>query len=774
MVPTRIKIVASISKSFPLFVLGLLPVIVGSTLLIWDQADIAAPESIYIILVNFVYIITLIMVLLYTLIKKFNLQRNPDVKSSLYLTLTRAFAFVTIIPSVMLAIIASLGINIGLRGNIANEFVDEMKVAGDAVISYFDIKAAELQNYNSEIALALERIFFFNQDISEGELRKAFQDLQSDFRIGKSFIIDSDCNIVARGVNSYLFDFTDPPTNFLRELPTLDQQNLSLSNCGEILDRNSFSNLEYIVWNQRNSPKGIIYQLPNSSQLHSVTHLRYSNNYFLFVSTELIQTLVDLQKSISEESTIITGEVPQLIETLLNYSIILLAGGALLIFIVVPQGLLFANRINKPVKNLAIAARKIGEGDLKTKFSTEGSDEIALFSRIFKEMVEKLDHSINREISIRMLAESREREFREVLSNISSGVIGLDVQHNVIFINNFAIEKLNLGGNLPRNAPISFLYTQPLSQLVPEFVPIVDELYQSHDKTIDRKLEFAHDNYVRSLLIKAAKRFDKNGEPEGYVIAFDDISDLVNAEQKSAWASAAQQIAHEIKNAFTPVSGALDLLRDNINTKIKEAKIQQMEKYVDIVEESMHGLLRISQEFSEFAKLPEPTLELANIVKVCESARDNELHRGENMSILIENNLKSNMLLFDWDLMRQVMVNLLKNAREGINARMKLNPKDPIAPLIKIVLEETEGEVLINVLDNGIGFSRNLKMSEYKKPFVTFNKENGSGLGLAFTDRIIDGHDGRITLGHASPFGDDSHSGAHIIIHLPNLTHKLT
>ena len=763
-------IFSKLSKYFPLIILGLFPVLVAATIGVWEQNEITAPITIYVFLANFVYFITLITTLLYTVVKKISLRRYPDLKSSLYLTLTRAFAYATILPAVMVAIIASLGINIGLRGSIDNEFFDQMQVAGDAVNSYFDFKTEELRIVSNEITDEIQTLFINNINVDEGTLRQNLQELQIDPIVERYFIINNQCEVISRGNDSYIFYYDEPPVNYFNALLFSSQQNFENS-CSEPIDSEENPNLTFSIWDGQLGPKGIIYQIPNSYQLYSVTRISLTNfNLFLYVSIGLIETLVDLQQSISDESTIITGEFPQLLETLFIYSIILLSGGALLIFIAVPQGLIFANRISKPVINLAVAARKIGEGNLKTKFSTSGSDEIAFFSRIFKEMVEKLDSSINKEISTRNLAESREREFREVLTNVTSGVIGLDTYQNIIFINDSAMEKLNLGND---QEAINLVLENPLHKHVSDFVPIVQELNQSHENTATKKLQITHGNNLELLLlVRVAKRVDENGILEGYVITFDDITDLVNAEQKSAWASVAQQIAHEIKNAFTPVSGALDLLRDNIEMNVEKEKVKQMEKYVGIVEESMHGLLRISKEFSEFAKLPDPILEVEDLNAVCNSARINELHRGNNVEIELENMLASNYIHLDKQLFRQVMINLLKNSQEGIHARQRIKPDEPFNPKIKIILEESPSEVLVKVMDNGIGFSKNIKLTEYKKPFVTFNKERGSGLGLAYTDRIVDGHFGKLTLDFAPEFEGDFHQGALVTIHLPKIPNR--
>ncbi len=753
----------------PKIILGMFPILVGATIFVWEKGDIAALESIGIILIDFVYLITLIAFLLYTIVKKASIRRNPDLKSSLYLTLTKAFALVTILPSTMLAGIASLGINIGLTGDVAYKFFDEVQVAGDTVISYFDIRVEELKTDSIKLATQLNRYYSVQPYIDVGELRRWFQSLTVETGSGKSFIIDSNCEIVVRGAQSYLYDFTKPPANYMGALAAQDDGIASFSSCAEELDREAFPNLTYSVGYDRFTAVVLVYQLPDSNQLHALTRLRVRGDQYLHLTIELIETLVDLQQSVAKDSVVFTGKVPELIRTLFNFSIILLAGGALLIFIVVPQGLIFANRISRPVKNLAQAAREIGEGNLQAKISTEGSDEIALFSRVFKEMVQKLDRSINDEIKARNTAQSLARELREVLANVTSGVIGLDTHQNVIFINKSALQKLRLSTFLPTSDTGEHSHLMHLSELVPEFVPILDGLAHSSDSTANAKLQLTRDDYIDHFLIKIAKRKDDKETLEGFVIAFDDVTELVNAERKAAWASVAQQIAHEIKNAFTPVSGALELLRDQVGTKFDENQIKPIVKYVDIVEDSMLGLLHISKEFSEFAKLPDPKLESVDLYEVCESARNAELHRGEEIPIELINNLESNHAHIDRILFRQVMINLLKNSREGICARKRREAETPFDPLIRILLEDENGTIRISVLDNGIGFSKNVRFSEYKKPFVTFNKESGSGLGLAYSDRIVEGHNGRLRLGIAPLFVGDTHRGALVTIDLPRL-----
>ena len=136
--------------------------------------------------------------------------------------------------------------------------------------------------------------------------------------------------------------------------------------------------------------------------------------------------------------------------------------------------------------------------------------------------------------------------------------------------------------------------------------------------------------------------------------------------------------------------------------------------------------------------------------------------------IKVESSLEHSNINLDRELFYQMLTNLLKNSREGIDTRKEKFPDHKFDPQIRMMLQEQDSWILISILDNGAGFPSNLDLSEFKKPFITF-REGGTGLGLAYAERIVEGHGGELKLGKSPSFDDDNHQGAMVQVRLPKM-----
>ena len=683
----------------------------------------------------------------------------------------KVFTIVAVIPTVLVAIVASLGLNVGVGERVYEELTDELNRALHASNSYVDEKADELENYSIELSSFLENQFLISPGLDLGGTRQVMQNYQSE-KLGVpgfAFIIDGNCQVIVRGVRSYLFDFDNPPRDLMEEITPDGTEVGDFEGCGpELKLHKDFSYLKIQYMGENNQKFGVVFERPNSNLLHALIKLEQKVDQYLYTTTDVSSPILQLRKSLTIQPEKSKDLVQELGSTIFQYSLVFLICAVFLVIAMIQFGFLLAERMSRPVKDLAKVAQRIGDGHLKEKIEVKGKDEIAKFGRVFQDMVRKLDKSISEEIAIRNKAESREKEFRGVLSSVSAGVIGLSHDETIVFMNRAAGEHLGLDYKLFNESGLASFTSLKLKEVVPDFAGLLSELSNSSKPLAQKNLQINSEDGMVHLFVRIAKRTDPMANLEGYVIAFDDVTELVNAESKAAWSSVAQQIAHEIKNAMTPISLALTQLEYKIGNELEESKRDQLSKYTVTIHECMNGLIRISDEFSHFAKLPEPILMPEDLVSVCEAACEFERNRGEEVEIKVESSLEHSNINLDRELFYQMLINLLKNSREGIDSRKEKFPDHKYDPQIRMMLQEHDSWILISILDNGAGFPSNLDLSEFKKPFITF-REGGTGLGLAYAERIVEGHGGELKLGKSPSFDEGNHKGAMVQIRLPKM-----
>jgi len=256
---------------------------------------------------------------------------------------------------------------------------------------------------------------------------------------------------------------------------------------------------------------------------------------------------------------------------------------------------------------------------------------------------------------------------------------------------------------------------------------------------------------------------DENDNIDGFVIALDDITELVSAQRAAAWGDVAQRIAHEIKNPLTPIRLSAERIKQKFVPLLNEDSAS-LSNITEVIVRQTNDLSRIVDEFSRFARMPEPDKKSEDIIQIINSAIS--LQETGLPEILFKKNIVEGPIMLELDatMMSQALINLLKNACESIESRRKKLGLSKVFGQIEISAELQDSFVKVSIVDNGLGLPED--RARLFEPYVT-TRENGTGLGLAIVKKIIEEHGGTFRLEDAPQYKKSEIVGAAAIIELP-------
>ncbi|MGI9370903.1 MAG: ATP-binding protein [Hyphomicrobiales bacterium] len=409
--------------------------------------------------------------------------------------------------------------------------------------------------------------------------------------------------------------------------------------------------------------------------------------------------------------------------------------GVSLIFLLaaVWLGLSVADKLVEPIVKLVDAARSVSRGDLDTKVKVrKDQGDIATLGRTFNQMTNQLRQQRNELVGANVLIDERRRFMEAVLAGVTAGVIGVDEDGNITLVNRSALKLL---ARRSRD-----LQTQKLVKVLPEFGDLLKEAMKKASGTAEGQVEMKVGDEERRFTIRVTNE-RSHDEAHGYVVTFDDMTDLVTAQRNSAWADIARRIAHEIKNPLTPIQLSAERLRRKYGKEITSDPTV-FEQCTSTIIRQVGDIGRMVDEFSSFARMPKAVLENNNLNAVVKEAL--VLQKASTDDVQFDLHLPENKIEFAFDrrLITQAVTNLVKNAREAIEPLT--NKDQDHRGHIAVFLDQKDDEVTVSVADNGIGLPKQNRQ-RLTEPYMT-TREKGTGLGLAIVKRIMEEHEGEIRL----------------------------
>src|SRR5881409_813100 len=399
-------------------------------------------------------------------------------------------------------------------------------------------------------------------------------------------------------------------------------------------------------------------------------------------------------------------------------------------------GLNFANRLVAPIRRLMGAANIVSTGDLHVQVPVLKSEgDLAQLGETFNKMTQELRTQRDELVNASDLIDSRRRFIEAVLSSASAGIIGVDASGSVGILNRSAEKLIGYAE--------SETLDHPLSDIIPELDDMMKTAREGTQRLVQGQITINRDGRERNLSVRVSAEQTSQSR-DSYIITLDDITELVSAQRTSAWADVARRIAHEIKNPLTPIQLSAERIRRKFGKVIVEDKCI-FEQCTDTIVRQFDDIRRMVDEFSRFARMPKPVMEGEDVADTVRQVVF--LMRVGHPDLEIVTDVKEEPLRaqFDRRLISQALTNIIKNATEAIEAV----PPDTLGKgRIEVVAAREGDDVVIDVIDNGIGLPK-VSRSRLLEPYVT-TREKGTGLGLAIVGRVLEDHGGRIELHDAA------------------------
>lgn len=677
-----------------------------------------------ILLVDLIYVLVVAAYVMRQVARMILARRARSAGSQLTVRLMAVFALSALVPIVLVAVFSVVLISIALDGLFSEPVGNVLRTSLTTAQAYEDEHRQELTRDGQGLAAYLNRERQQNLFMDDGEVRRALGDVQAQIDRGltEAFVIDGAGDIAARGAQSYEFDF---------ERPTPDQ----------------FAQAEEVGL--------VIIEDYANNEFRALIPLAAFLDRYLYVTREVDGTVLSLLDDTTETVAQYEELSTERGQLLFQFGLLYLGFAMVLLLGAIWGGLWFAERLSRPVGRLVSASQRVGSGDLDVRvIEDEGEDEISQLGHYFNQMTSRLKGQRDQLLETNRATERRRRLFDSVLSSVTSGVVGLDALGRVTFVNPSAQRLLFVGDGAE---------DLPLAVAVPEFADLFGQIVETGRDSVQEQINLTRDGQQESLLVRLALRRNNDGTLEGYVVAFDDVTDLVSAQRMAAWGDVARRIAHEIKNPLTPIQLSAERIKRKFHTHVG-VDSDKLEQMTDVIVRQTNDLRRIVDEFSQFARMPAPELSRRDLTQLVHDALS--LQMAGQPDVYFAASIPENALMVDMDdtMIGQALTNLLKNAGEATASLRDGDPPENYRPEIHLRLIAGPRDVTIRISDNGIGLPEN--RARLFEPYVTTRGE-GTGLGLPIVKKIIEEHGGTLTLTDAEVFPGNSHAGACAIITLP-------
>ena len=413
------------------------------------------------------------------------------------------------------------------------------------------------------------------------------------------------------------------------------------------------------------------------------------------------------------------------------YGITLTLSLLVVLLTAVSAAFFLSERFGSSLEALADGTRAVAQGDFTEQYPIRSSDELGALTGLFNQMTRQLFDARQASEQQQRVVESAKVHLESVLTHLSSGVLALDHELRLRSVNTSAAQILA--------APLHEMQHMSLTQiaekypLLRSFCQTVMEAFGETDSgEWQRQIERLSRNGNQILLMRGT-RLPEGGEA-GFVVVFDDISHLLQAERQAAWGEVARRLAHEIKNPLTPIQLSAERLQHKLSDKLDEEDGQLLHRATQTIVSQVAAMKNMVSDFANYARGPALKLSRLDLHKLIAEVLG--LYETNAISIVLKLDALHSEVNGDATRLRQVIHNLLQNAQDALQG--------VVQPRITLHTETQTGEIHLWVEDNGAGFPASVLTRAFE-PYMT-TKAKGTGLGLAIVKKIVEEHGGHISI----------------------------
>ncbi|MQR99174.1 sensor histidine kinase NtrY-like [Gluconobacter aidae] len=664
----------------------------------------------------------------------------------LHVRLITLFGIVAVAPTIVVGAVATLFFHYGVEIWFSNRVNDALTEARSVAVGY-------LQEHNDNArteAFALANTLI---TVQNDELFSRGTDLFHDPARLQEFLDDE---VTERGLTDA--EVFDPLTYKVLAVGGLLGSDADMSTVPPLPPKS-------VVELARHG-EAVILDRPDQRKVRAVVALGGNSGLMLVITRPVDPDVVEHMRRtdalVADYQRLITNRG----KTQVLFAVIFALMGLLVLAVGMLTGLALANRIANPLGLLILAAQRISRGDLGVRVPVpddtgqDKDDEVTGLSRAFNSMTDQLESQRSELMQAYDQINERRRFTETVLAGVSAGVIGLDRAQ--------VIELPNRAASIVLQRDLQPAIGRKLTDRVPEFSSILDAARLAPERVHTAEIQVDTDGAQRpggpgegagaaagrTLLVRVVAEL-RGQDVAGYVVTFDDITDLQSAQRKAAWADVARRVAHEIKNPLTPIQLAAERLKRRFLKEI-QSDPETYTQLVDTIVRQVGDIGRMVDEFSAFARMPQPVMQPEDFSRLCREAL--VLQRNAHPEIVFETSglpPSGPLVRCDRRLIGQALTNLLQNAADAISMTGRGKPgENPsgqpagqgVQPIGHIVvgLHIHGGHVLLDIEDDGIGLPT-VERHRLTEPYVT-HKAKGTGLGLAIVKKIMEDHSGMLQL----------------------------
>nr|WP_314094046.1 PAS domain-containing sensor histidine kinase [uncultured Shinella sp.] len=672
--------------------------------------------------INAIFIVGLMFLIGREIVRLLRARSRGRAAARLHVRIVALFSIVAITPAVLVAIFASITLDVGLDRWFSIRTQSIVSSSLNVAQAYMLENASYLQGQTASMANDLDR----NRQLYSLD-RTGFTELMTRQARGRGMLAAS----LLRADGSVILQANIPTEN---RLPPAPEDALKASAAGQpTLIPPGQTNLVGAIIKLDNIPDAFLYTIRT-------------------VDPEVMRSMRLMEENTAEYRALEAGRTTLQIA----FGVLYLGFALIVLLAAIWTAIAVADRIVRPIRQLIGAADSVASGNLDVTVPVRVADgDVGNLSRTFNKMIAEIRTQQGEILDAKDEMDHRRRFIEAVLSGVTAAVIGVEGDGRITIVNLSA--EILLG----RNAVD--LIGEPLVGVTPEIAAVLVEGSARHRNEFRKQINIMHGGKERTLNVQVIRE-EASDAQESFVISVDDITDLVIAQRSTAWADVARRIAHEIKNPLTPIQLSAERIRRRYGKQIDQEDRAVFDQCTDTIVRQVEDIGRMVDEFSSFARMPKPTKERSDLRNILKDAVF--LREMGNNHVAFQKDLGEVPLtgLFDARMLAQAFGNLIKNAVEAIEALPPEAERGEHKILVRAEADDAGRRFVVDVVDNGKGLPTENR-HRILEPYMTM-REKGTGLGLAIVKKIIEDHGGQLEL-HDAPQDFDNGQGAMIRVILP-------